>query len=304
MIRKAHKKVLKKKGIKEDLASGRPAKKPVSSNLLKQRARDNEKALKSGFMKLTPKERAKEAKRFLEDKNWPRPFSKSERDEFLEKGPKGKHKVSSDTKKTIDQISKDKEDRKKAINKSTRRGRLPESAPAAGDVDKKTMGQINRRIDKEMKKKGIKTNWMKGVKEAKKPTVHFKGEDKLKTVKIKYNKPIKTKFPGTVIIFCNMPPIKEFPAFTSLIKFIVGNLVEILGEELKAVATGHENVFYFGDKITLSGWIEKFQLKIKKEDFFSDGMHPSKLTYQIWAKYIAREIFRTEKIKNALQQSV
>ena len=55
------------------------------------------------------------------------------------------------------------------------------------------MGQINRRIDKEMKKKGIKTNWMKGVKEAKKPTVHFKGEDKLKTVKIKYNKPIKTK---------------------------------------------------------------------------------------------------------------
>ena len=37
----------------EDLASGRPAKKPVSSNLLKQRAKDNEKALKSGFMKLT-----------------------------------------------------------------------------------------------------------------------------------------------------------------------------------------------------------------------------------------------------------
>ena len=36
----------------EDLASGRPAKKPVSSNLLKQRAKDNEKALKSGFMKM------------------------------------------------------------------------------------------------------------------------------------------------------------------------------------------------------------------------------------------------------------
>ena len=51
----------------EDLASGRPAKKPVSSNLLKQRAKDNEKALKSGFMKLTPKERAKESKRLSED---------------------------------------------------------------------------------------------------------------------------------------------------------------------------------------------------------------------------------------------
>ena len=38
--------------VKEDLASGRPMKKPVSSNLLKQRAKDNEKALKSGFLKL------------------------------------------------------------------------------------------------------------------------------------------------------------------------------------------------------------------------------------------------------------
>ena len=36
----------------EDLASGRPAKKPVSSNLLKQRARENKKALDTGFMKM------------------------------------------------------------------------------------------------------------------------------------------------------------------------------------------------------------------------------------------------------------
>ena len=117
-------------------------------------------------------------------------------------------------------------------------------------------------------------------------------------------KSIKAKFPEALIIFCNMPPIKEFPAFTSLIKFTVGNLVEILGEELKEVVTDHKNVFYFGDKITLSGWIEKFQLKKKMEDFFSDGVHPSKLTYQTWAKDIAREIYRTEKINKALQQDV
>ncbi len=52
----------------EDLASGRPMKKPVSSNLLKQRARENQKALDTGFMKLTPKERAKESKRMSEEK--------------------------------------------------------------------------------------------------------------------------------------------------------------------------------------------------------------------------------------------
>ena len=54
--------------FREDLASGRPAKKPVSSNLLKQRAVANQKALDTGFMKLTPKERAKESKRLGEEK--------------------------------------------------------------------------------------------------------------------------------------------------------------------------------------------------------------------------------------------
>ena len=36
----------------EDMASGRPIKKPVKSNLLKARKDANEKALKSGFMKM------------------------------------------------------------------------------------------------------------------------------------------------------------------------------------------------------------------------------------------------------------
>ncbi len=117
-------------------------------------------------------------------------------------------------------------------------------------------------------------------------------------------KSIKSKFPEAILVFCNMPPIKEFPAFTSLIKFTVGNLVEILGDELKEVVGNHRNVFFFGDKITLKGWIEKFQLKDKKEDFFSDGVHPSKLTYQTWAKDIAGEIYKTKKIKTAMQQRV
>ena len=54
--------------FREDLASGRPAKKPVSSNLLKQRAIANKKALDTGFMKLTPQERAKASKRLGEEK--------------------------------------------------------------------------------------------------------------------------------------------------------------------------------------------------------------------------------------------
>lgn len=114
---------------------------------------------------------------------------------------------------------------------------------------------------------------------------------------------LNLKFPKTTIVFCNMPPIKEFPSFTSLIKFTVGNLVEILGDELQKIVGEYENVFYIGETITLKGWIDKFKLNEKKEDFFSDGVHPSKLTYQTWAKDLASELTKIAKIKNALQSS-
>lgn len=113
---------------------------------------------------------------------------------------------------------------------------------------------------------------------------------------------LKSKYPKAVIIFLNMPPIKEFPAFTPLLKFTVGNLVEILGEELQMKVNEYESVFYFGEKITLKGWIEKFGLKNEKEDFFSDGVHPSKLTYQTWAQDVANKVFDNKTIRNALQQ--
>ncbi|MCZ4409992.1 SGNH/GDSL hydrolase family protein [Cryomorphaceae bacterium 1068] len=115
---------------------------------------------------------------------------------------------------------------------------------------------------------------------------------------------LRSKFPKAIIVFCHMPPIKEFPAFTPLIKFTIGNLVEILGEELRKVVSQYQNVFYLGEKITLKRWIDKFDLKAGKEDFFSDGVHPSKLTYQTWAKDIAGGVFANENIKTALQQSV
>ena len=100
------------KTFQEDLASGRPAKKPVSSNLLKQRAKDNEKALKSGFMKMPDYVK----KKFNEEK------------------------------------------------KNCGCGQDP-----------------------------CITYGKKQMKEAKKPVVHSDKPDSLKMVKIKYNKPIKTK---------------------------------------------------------------------------------------------------------------
>ncbi len=114
---------------------------------------------------------------------------------------------------------------------------------------------------------------------------------------------LRSRFPGAIMVFCNMPPIKEFPAFTPLIKFTVGNLVEILGEELEKIVGDYPDVFYTKEKITLQGWAHKFSLDAKREDFFSDGVHPSKLTYQTWAKDIANEIIKEKEIKKALGQN-
>ena len=101
---------------------------------------------------------------------------------------------------------------------------------------------------------------------------------------------IRDRFPKSSIVFCNMPPIKEFPAFTPLMKWTIGNLVEILGNELQNVVNEHKNVHYTGERITLKGWIEKFQLDVETEAFFSDGVHPARLTYQTWARDVANII--------------
>ncbi|MBV6644815.1 MAG: hypothetical protein KI790_05175 [Cyclobacteriaceae bacterium] len=93
-----------------------------------------------------------------------------------------------------------------------------------------------------------------------------------------------------------MPPIKEFPAFTPLIKFTIGNLVEILGTELHGAAKHLPKVFYNHDVITLENWMNDIGIEASRADFFSDGVHPSELTYQIWAKDMANWIINEKKI--------
>ncbi len=115
---------------------------------------------------------------------------------------------------------------------------------------------------------------------------------------------LQSRFKNGSIIFTNMPPIKEFPAFTSTVKFVLGNLVEILGEELEETISDFENVFYYAQTITLENWIEKMDIDAKPGDFFSDGVHPSMLTYQTWAKDFSDFVTNDEKIKANLQQRI
>ena len=109
-------------------------------------------------------------------------------------------------------------------------------------------------------------------------------------------KNIRSKYSDAPIVFINMPPIKEFPIFTKSMKFVLGNLVEIFGEELQKIVQKRNNVFFCSEKITVNSWVKTLKLKGERNDFFSDGVHPSKQTYQVWGKEIANYILRNKEI--------
>ncbi|QCK14882.1 SGNH/GDSL hydrolase family protein [Mangrovivirga cuniculi] len=110
-------------------------------------------------------------------------------------------------------------------------------------------------------------------------------------------KSLNSKFPQTPIFFNNMPPIKEFPAFTASLKYTIGNLVEMLGETLNDTVADFDNVYYNNEVIEIKKWRKKYRSQINSgTQFFSDGVHPSEFTYRILAIDIAEFI----KLKNPL----
>ena len=107
---------------------------------------------------------------------------------------------------------------------------------------------------------------------------------------------LQHRFPTIPIVFTNMPPVKEFPAFTSLMKSTIGNLIELLGQALQEVVKEFENVYYASDVIQIDDWVNKHNLSSDRSLYFSDGVHPSKLAYQLLAKDVSWFIIKKEYI--------
>jgi len=99
---------------------------------------------------------------------------------------------------------------------------------------------------------------------------------------------LQVQQPNAKIVFVNVPPIRSFPAFTPIIKFVLGRQVDLLHEVLKKVVHQYEQVWYVEERIKLQYWLMHFKDKAyTPKDFFSDGVHPSELTYQTWAGEVA-----------------
>jgi lysophospholipase L1-like esterase len=66
---------------------------------------------------------------------------------------------------------------------------------------------------------------------------------------------------------------------------VIGNLVEILGEHLHISVNNKPNMYYNNEVITLKTWSKRNTLPTNDSKlYFSDGMHPSELTYKVWGK--------------------
>ena len=107
---------------------------------------------------------------------------------------------------------------------------------------------------------------------------------------------LQKKYPEIPIVFTNLPPVKDYPAFSSNIQFFFGNLMSLFRVELSKLVQNRHNVWFIENEIRLQDWKKG---GLQTSDFFSDGVHPSALTYQMWAKLTSEYIFENHILKTA-----
>lgn len=112
---------------------------------------------------------------------------------------------------------------------------------------------------------------------------------------------LRKKLGDVPIVFLSVPPIGEFPAFSGPLRFIVGNLAVLLSKELDRRVVNSPGVYYAAKCLVLKEWFKIHGAHLKRSDFFSDGVHPSALTYRIWAETTGEFMLENEELRNGLR---
>lgn len=95
---------------------------------------------------------------------------------------------------------------------------------------------------------------------------------------------LRNKFPATPISFAQLPTVEEFPALTKEMQFVLGNHKDLLAQYLYSQTLKYQNIYFPTAKVDLEKWMKLLNDNQTISDFFSDGIHPSELTYKMWAK--------------------
>ena len=95
---------------------------------------------------------------------------------------------------------------------------------------------------------------------------------------------LRNKFPETPISFAQLPTIEVFPALTKEMQFVLGNHKDLLAQYLYSQTLKNKNIYFPTNKVDIQKWMNLLNDNQTITDFFSDGIHPSELTYKMWAK--------------------
>ena len=67
-------------------------------------------------------------------------------------------------------------------------------------------------------------------------------------------------------------------------QFVLGNHKDLLADYLELQTSKNKNIYFPNKKINIDRWMSELNDHQTVLDFFSDGIHPSELTYELWAK--------------------
>lgn len=103
---------------------------------------------------------------------------------------------------------------------------------------------------------------------------------------------LRQQQPESSVLLVQMPPVKDFPALTPLLRRVLGHQVDLLGKVLHDLVEEHPKVFFPKEPVRLEEWAGQIPGVNGPKPFFSDGVHPSELTYRIWGQEMADFILR------------
>lgn len=95
---------------------------------------------------------------------------------------------------------------------------------------------------------------------------------------------LEEKFPEKPVLFVQFPTVEKFPAFSQLMQKVLGDYKDLLGNILHKKTINTKNFYYPNRKIEVDRWLGHLDEGQTITAFFSDGVHPSELTYQLWAE--------------------
>ncbi len=101
---------------------------------------------------------------------------------------------------------------------------------------------------------------------------------------------LRQKHRESKIVIANMPPVRWFPAFPPLLRWLMTGQIKLLKQAIKDLPQRFENVFFLQEQIRLIGQYNESGKQYRHRDLFSDGVHPTKLAYRLWGEQIAEFI--------------